>query len=138
MNYTYSTVNQFIPAQAVRQPVPYGFDVCAPLNIEIDFKPTKNITMDSYNPSYIAFENKFYYFKNPINCNVFSKGNIFYCEFKDLKIKSFGASLNDAINAFNFTFHSLFINYASETNQNLSKDARRLKDKILDLVLIAL
>jgi hypothetical protein len=105
------------------------------VNIEVSCKPQfdKEIQLQ-----YIVYNNHFFSFKKPLICNIASKKNLFFITNKELELSVWGNSIQEAIDALHFQFYSLYSNYALDSDQNLSNEAKVLKSKILDLISLVL
>lgn len=105
-----------------------------PLLMNIDLKQLYQKQKEDFNPSFIFFDSNYYFLKGDLNCKIYQENENFFVDCPFLKIKVWGHSKEEAVSAFNFSFHSLVENYAKENNENLSPGARRLKNKIRAIV----
>lgn len=112
----------------------YGYAKLIPVEYTIDFKDLDNFFEEKFNPSFLFYNNEYYFLKENLDCKVYQKDNLFFVECLGLKITVWGKNREDALNAFNFSFHALVQNYVNEDNSNLSLGARRLKNKIKSIL----
>lgn len=105
------------------------------INIDVTCKPRfdKEILIQ-----YVVYNSHFFSFKKNLVCKITSKKNLFFITNTDLGLSVWGNSQQEAIDALHFQFHSLYTNYALESDDNLSADAKILKSKILDLISLVL
>jgi len=87
-----------------------------------------------YNPRLIKFDDKIYSLKQKLECKVEFHEEVYVINNDFLEITAWGDTREEAEDAFNFSFHSTYINYANELNSNLSKEAIEIKQKISSLV----
>lgn len=112
----------------------YGSIQLDPVVINLDLSNLQSDFEEIFNPSFVFFDNHFYYLTANLNCKLSSKDNVFTIDCPFLKIKVWGKTKEEVVNAFNFSFHSLVENFAKEDNANLSFGARKLKHKIRAIV----
>ena len=77
---------------------------------------------------------KIYRLAQPIIVSVFCDDAIFYCESKPLSILSFGHTQDEARRAFNEDFAMMWDEIALSPDDNLTPDAKVVKDRLLALV----
>lgn len=106
----------------------------SPFLMDIDLAALKQNAKEKFNPSYVFFDSNYYFLKADLNCQIFQEGDNYFVDCPMFKIKVWGKSKVEAINAFNFSFHSLVENFANEDNAKLSPSARRLKNKLQAIV----
>lgn len=87
-----------------------------------------------YTPDRIIYNGLIIYFHDSINCPVSFVDDFYLISYPDLNIEVWGASRQDAEKAFDFTFYSLYLNYAEEDDKNLTDDAIQLKDKLTTMI----
>lgn len=82
----------------------------------------------------ISYHDKDIYLHESITCEVEFKDDLYFIIYSDLNIEVWGQSRKEAIEAFNFTFYSLVMNYAQEEDDNLTDDAIILKSKLNTMI----
>jgi hypothetical protein len=82
----------------------------------------------------IKHEQSVFVLKEKITCEVIFSDNLYYIKFEPLEIDVWGQTREEAQEAFNFTFHSLYENFVLEKDKNLSPKAQSLKLKIMDMI----
>lgn len=87
-----------------------------------------------YTPDRIIYNGLIIYFHDSVNCPVSFVDDFYLISYPDLNIEVWGASRQDAEKAFDFTFYSLYLNYAEEDDKNLTDDAIQLKDKLTTMI----
>lgn len=87
-----------------------------------------------YKPDTIRFENHTFILNEKLNCSVEFEDDQYIITNDDLEITVWGATREDAENAFCFSFYSIYKNYAEENDKNLSENALILKHKLISLV----
>lgn len=87
-----------------------------------------------YKPNLIKFDGRIYSLNEKIECDVEFQEGIYIITNEYLDITVWGETREQAEDAFNFSFHSMYINYATESNDLLSNEAIELKNKINNLV----
>jgi hypothetical protein len=127
-NYDIYIVSPSSPA-VFAMPLPDNISV----NIVIPDKSDKTLEFP-----YLIYESHFFSFKKSIQCKLSFKKNHFQLNNDLLEISVWGSNEEEAIDAFNFQFYSLYINFALENDNNLSDEAIKLKSKILDLISLVL
>lgn len=105
-----------------------------PVVINLDMSLEDKSSKEKFNPSLIAWDNKFYYLKGDLKCEISSKDNMLMLACPVLNMKVWGKSREELIDAFNFNFHSLYENFAKEADNNLSPGAKKLSKKLKSLV----
>lgn len=91
-----------------------------------------------FNISVVFFEGHFFHLKKPLECQLEIIEDKIFIYNKLLDIRVWGNSKDDAIDALNFTFYSLYKNFAQEEDQNLTLEAKKVKEKLNNLVSFAL
>jgi hypothetical protein len=108
-----------------------------PENLSVDvFIPDKSDKTLEF--PYLIYESHFFSFKKSIQCKLSFKENHFRLNNDLLNISVWGSNEEEAIDAFNFQFYSLYLNFALENDNNLSDEAIKLKSKLLDLISLVL
>lgn len=87
-----------------------------------------------YTTDRIIYGGKIFYFHDSINAEVTFVDDLYFISYPDLNIEVWGDSRVEAEKAFDFTFYSLFLNYAEEDDKNLTDDAVQLKDRITTMI----
>lgn len=87
-----------------------------------------------YHPKLIKFDDKIYSLNQKLECLVEYHEDVYLIHNELLEITAWGDTREEAEEAFNFSFHSTYLNYANELNSNLSKEAIEIKKKISSLV----
>ncbi|MBK9935268.1 MAG: hypothetical protein IPP61_05045 [Cytophagaceae bacterium] len=87
-----------------------------------------------YKPDLIKFDKKIYSLNVKLDCDVNFEENQYIIHNDFLDITVWGESREEAEEAFNFSFHSTYINYVFEEDQYLSEEAILLKNKIKSIV----
>lgn len=87
-----------------------------------------------YNPDRILYAGIVFFFYDSINAEVTFVDNLYFISYQDLNIEVWGDSREEAEKAFDFTFYSLYLNYAQEDDKNLTDDAIQLKDKLTTMI----
>ena len=93
---------------------------------EIDLRP--------FRTSQIQWQNRAFFLKKEIACDVHKEESIVIIEYEPLKIRAYNYSREVAINDFSEIFSMIWDNYAGESEKNLTKDAINLKRTLLALV----
>lgn len=88
----------------------------------------------TFNIPVVFFEGHFFQFNKPLKCQIEIVEDIVFIYNKLLDIRVWGNSKNEAIEAFNFTFYSLYKNFAQEDDKNLTLGAKKVKEKLNNLV----
>ncbi len=105
-----------------------------PVVISLDLDTNYGSYEESFNPSIVFFENHFYYLTEKLNCKLSLENNIYKIDCPKLKIKVWSKTKEEVINAFNFSFHSLYNNFASVSEKKLSSGAKKLRNKLRTIV----
>jgi hypothetical protein len=87
-----------------------------------------------FKPSSIVFENTAYDLHKRIECQVDFEDDMYMIQNQDFDITVWGQSRAEAEFSFAFTFHSLYQNFALEDDNKLSTNAKKLKQKLLEIV----
>lgn len=87
-----------------------------------------------YTPDRFLVENKLIILNDTIIADVSFVDDLYFITYSDLNIEVWGETRKDAQDAFDFTFYSLFLNYAEEDDSNLTDDAIQLKNKIITMI----
>ncbi len=87
-----------------------------------------------YRPQYLSFNGSNYILHKKLDSNVAFEEGQFIITNDLLDITVWGKTRDEAEEAFAFTFHSLFENFAKESDKNLSPKARRLKKTLMNLI----
>ena len=87
-----------------------------------------------YKPDLIKFDRKIYSLNLKLDCAVNFEENQYIIHNEFLDITAWGESREEAEEAFNFSFHSTYVNYIFEEDQYLSDEAILLKNKIKSIV----
>lgn len=82
----------------------------------------------------ISYYDKDIYLHDSITCEVEFNDDLYFIKYSDLNIEVWGESRKAAIEAFDFTFYSLVINYAQEEDVNLTDDAIIIKNKLNTMI----
>ena len=101
-------------------------------------KDTSAVTSNStypFNPQYLRFNNTNYILHEKLDAPVSFEDGSYFISNRLLDIAVWGNTREEAEGAFAFAFHSLYENFAKETDKNLGKDAQLLKRKLKKLVL---
>jgi len=88
-----------------------------------------------YRPDIIVFNEVKYELSKKLECKVIFEENNYLISNDELNLSVWGQTRNEAEEAFSFSFHSLFQNYAKQSDENLTEDAKILKEKLLNLVI---
>jgi hypothetical protein len=87
-----------------------------------------------YTPSLIKYDGYIYDLKEKLKCDVSFEDGLYIINNKELDIYVWGDNRDEAEEAFNFTFHATYENFALEDDIKLSEEAIQLKNTILQLV----
>ncbi len=82
----------------------------------------------------IKYEQSVFVLKEKISCEVIFSDNFYYIKFEPLEIDVWGETREEAQEAFNFAFNSLYENFVLEKDKNLSLKAQSLKSKIMGMI----
>jgi hypothetical protein len=66
------------------------------------------------------------------------EGRDYLISNNELDLTAWGNSREEAIDAFNFAFYSLYVNYYNEIDSNLTKDAVQLKNNLHKIIKIVI
>jgi len=105
-----------------------------PVVVNLDLNDLQRKEEEYFNPSFIFFDNHYYYLRKNLNCRLSKKNNIYTIDCPLLKLKVFGKTKEEVVSAFNFSFHSLYVNFVNEDENKLSKGAKRLRNKLQTMV----
>lgn len=87
-----------------------------------------------YKPNTITFDELTFDLSKPLLCEVAYEDKYYFIKNDELNISVWGESREDVEEAFRFSFYSLYINYYSEEDSNLTGDAIILKQKLHELI----
>lgn len=87
-----------------------------------------------FKPGILQYSNLIFILNQKINCDVKYEEENYLIECPDLDILVWGDSREKVEEAFSFSFYSLYNNFYSEQDKNLSKDAILLKKKLKSLI----
>jgi hypothetical protein len=87
-----------------------------------------------FHPNIIPFDNMIYVLHGRLNCEVSYESGHYFIENEFLDIEVWGETREAAENAFAFSFHALYTNFAKEADAKLSKTAKILKTNLLKIV----
>lgn len=87
-----------------------------------------------YKPNLIKFDGHIYSLSENLSCEIDFQDGIYIIKNDYLDIIAWGQSREEVEEAFNFSFHSSYINYALENDEALSDEAKELKHKMNKLV----
>jgi len=87
-----------------------------------------------FKPKTISCDDTTYILKKELDCTVEYEDGNYAISYDPLDISVWGETRKEAEEAFNFSFHALFVNYAKEANKNLSKKAIQLKKSLQSLI----
>ncbi|MDP9961097.1 hypothetical protein [Chryseobacterium lathyri] len=82
----------------------------------------------------LSYNGKSIYLHDSITCNVEYFDELYFISYPELRIESWGDTRGKAVEAFNFTFYSLIINYLEEEDVNLTNDAIVLKNQLQTMI----
>ncbi len=88
-----------------------------------------------YRPEIIVFNEVKYELSKKLECKVVFEENYYLISNDELNINVWGQTRYEAEEAFSFSFYSLYQNYAKQPDENLTEDAKILKEKLLNLVI---
>jgi hypothetical protein len=96
----------------------------------------KNTPADTYpfKPQYLAFSGVNYILREKLNADVAFEDGHYIITNELLNITVWGKTRDEAEEAFAFTFHSLYENFAKEHDKNLTVQARQLKQTLRNLI----
>ena len=80
-----------------------------------------------FKPQYLAFNGVSYIFREKLETNVSYDDGHYVISNELLEIAVWGVTRDEAEEAFAFAFHSLYENFAKESDKNLTPRSRRLK-----------
>ncbi len=103
------------------------------LNLSEELSYCNNESPSEVNCLY--FKDKIFVLKNPISTEIEFEDEMWFIKNNDLGIKVWGETYESAIEAFNFTFYSTYMNFGLEEDANLSASGVEMKDKLNDLIL---
>lgn len=83
-----------------------------------------------YKPKMIEFNNMIFQLNEKLDCWVSFEENAYIIRNEILDITAWGDTRDEAEESFNFSFYSLYQNFAIEENSKLTSDAINLKDKL--------
>ena len=87
-----------------------------------------------YKPDILKFGNSIYNLKRRLECSVSFEDDSYFISNEELDITVWGETREKAEEAFNFSFHAMYQNYALERDSNLSEESILLKNQLLGLV----
>ncbi len=87
-----------------------------------------------YKPSSIVFEDTAYDLNKRLDCQVDFEEGMYIIQNQEFDITVWGESREEAEYSFAFTFHSLYQNFATESDSKLSQKAKSLKANLLKTV----
>lgn len=87
-----------------------------------------------FKPNLINFDDVTYVLNQRLNCEVSYEDETYIIANDLLDITVWGDTRDEAETAFSFAFRSLYVNYAEETDEQLSQEAKLLKSTLLSLV----
>ena len=87
-----------------------------------------------YRPTNIAFENTVYILNKRLDCQVDFEDEMYIIRNSEFDITVWGETREETENAFSFTFHSLYQNFAVEKDEKLSRESQLLKKNLLNIV----
>ncbi|MCQ9638590.1 hypothetical protein MP478_04245 [Chryseobacterium sp. WG14] len=82
----------------------------------------------------LFYNGKNIYLNDSITCNVEYFDELYFISYPDLRIEAWSNTRSEAVEAFNFTFYSLVINYLEEDDDNLTNDAIVLKNQLQTMI----
>ena len=86
------------------------------------------------NVTFVICGSEMFRLRKPINIRCYREGNLCIHEYKPLGISAYGRTQVESRGAFAEEFSSCWHWIAMEKDAQLTKDARQLKSKLLDLV----
>ena len=87
-----------------------------------------------FKPNIIKFGKKLFILKEKLECQVNYEDTTYVIKSDYLDILVWGDTREEAEDAFNFTFFSLYNNYGQEEDKNLSDDAQQLKRNLISVI----
>ncbi len=87
-----------------------------------------------YKPNLLQYANLIFILNTKMDCVVLYEENTYVIECPELDIVVWGESREKVEEAFEFSFYSLYLNFYSEQDKKLSKDAIILKKKLKSLI----
>ncbi len=87
-----------------------------------------------YKPDIIKFDNIIYNLKEKLDCNVAFEDDNYILTNELFDITVWGDTREEAENAFCFTFSALYQNFAKESDDKLTEEAKTIKERLLQLV----
>jgi len=75
-----------------------------------------------------------FHLNEPVQVSLFCENALYYCESKPLSILSFGRTQREAVSAFNEDFAMMWDVIAQSPDDDLTLDAKAVKDKLQALV----
>jgi len=87
-----------------------------------------------FKPQYLMFNGINYILRERLNATVVFEEGYYIIRNELLDITVWGATRDEAEEAFAFTFHSLYENFANENDKKLTLQARRLKQILKNLI----
>ena len=99
-------------------------------------KQSKRIHPDVYpfKPQYLAFNGVSYIFREKLETTLSYDDGHYVISNELLDITVWGVTRDEAEEAFAFAFHSLYENFAKESDKNLAPQSRRLKQTLKNLI----
>jgi hypothetical protein len=97
-------------------------------------KQAENPETYPFHPNIIQFDNLIYVLRQKLNCEVSYENNHYFIENEFLELSVWGDTRDAAEQAFAFSFHALYTNFAQENDSKLSKTAKVLKNNLLKIV----
>ncbi len=87
-----------------------------------------------YTPDYIKFSDKIFLLNNELQCEVEFENDNYLIRNDEFDITVWGETREEAVEAFSFSFYSLYVNFHNESDKNLSEGAQSLKGKLKSII----
>jgi hypothetical protein len=87
-----------------------------------------------YKPDVIKFDKNIYDLSEKLDCKVIFEDNNYIISNDKFDLCVWGETREEAEQAFNFAFSALFQNFAKEYDENLSLEAKKIKNRLLKIV----
>lgn len=106
-----------------------------PLNLNIQEESFCYVDKSSEERTCISIKDKLFVLKRPIEAKSALENGIWHMTNEYLEISAWGESYDKVMEAFCFTFYSIYKNFGTEDDNNLSPQGIELKNKINGLIL---
>lgn len=117
--------------------VDIGLFVDTPLDLDFEEKNPQISEESKSELSTIYFQDSFFILKQPLQVDMTFEDDVWFIRNHMLNINVWGSSVDEAIDAFNFAFYSIYRNFGIEDNERLSPEGIELKNSITEIILFS-